>query len=37
MSFPLRSPRHQIGGLSILARRIDNIRLPAGVIPGSRA
>ncbi len=46
MSFPLRSPRHQIGGIYILARILDKIRLNAagqlpagyhvGVIPGNR-
>ncbi len=46
MHFPLRSPRHQIGGISILARILDKIRLNAegklpagyhvGVIPGNR-
>ena len=46
MSFPLRSPRQQIGGIFILARILDKIRLHAegklpdgyhvGVIPGNR-
>ena len=46
MSFPIRSPRTQIGGIYVLARILDKIRLnsegklPAGyhvgVIPGNR-
>lgn len=46
MSFPLRSPGHQIGGINVLARIIDKIRLDAegrlpqgyhvGLIPGKR-
>lgn len=46
MSFPLRSPAHQIGGIAVLARIIDKIRLDAiaslppgyhvGIIPGKR-
>ncbi len=46
MSFPLRSPRHQIGGIYILARILDKIRLNAagrlpagyhvGVVSGNR-
>lgn len=46
MSFPLRSPRHLTGGIVILARVIDKIRLDAegklpagyhvGIVPGNR-
>jgi gluconokinase len=46
MSFPIRSPRHQVHGIDIFARVVDKIRLHAagnlpegyhiGVIPGSR-
>ena len=46
MSFPLRSPRHLTGGIVILARVIDKIRLNAegklpagyhvGIVPGNR-
>ena len=46
MNFPIRSPRHQIGGIYILARILDKIRLHAegklpagyhvGVVPGNR-
>lgn len=34
MSFPIRSPRHQIGGIVVFARVIDKIRLhAAGTLP----
>ncbi len=46
MSFPIRSPRHQTGGIVIFARVLDKIRLNAagqlpegyhlGIIPGNR-
>lgn len=46
MSFPIRSPRQQTGGIVILARVIDKIRLAArgelppgyhvGIVPGNR-
>lgn len=46
MSFPIRSPRHQTGGIVVLARVIDKIRLHAagalpagyhvGIVPGNR-
>ena len=46
MSFPIRSPRHQTGGIYIFARILDKIRLDAagklpagyhvGVVPGNR-
>lgn len=46
MSFPIRSPRHQTGGIFVFARILDKIRLNAegklpegyhvGVIPGNR-
>ena len=46
MSFPIRSPRHQTGGIIVLARVIDKIRLHAagilpagyhvGIVPGNR-
>ncbi|MDB6069350.1 MAG: hypothetical protein JWL81_521 [Verrucomicrobiales bacterium] len=46
MSFPIRSPRHLTGGIVILARVIDKIRLNAeeklpagyhvGIVPGNR-
>lgn len=46
MSFPLRSPYHQVGGIYVLARIIDKIRLDAagklpagyhvGLVPGKR-
>jgi hypothetical protein len=46
MSFPIRSPRHTIGGIVVLARIIDKIRLNAegklpegyhvGIVPGNR-
>ena len=46
MSFPIRSPRHQTGGLFVFARILDKIRLDAagqlpagyhvGIVPGNR-
>lgn len=46
MSFPIRSPRHQTGGIVVFARVLDKIRLNAagklpdgyhvGIIPGNR-
>ena len=46
MSFPLRSPHHQTGGIVIFARILDKIRLNArgelpegyhvGIVPGNR-
>lgn len=46
MSFPIRSPRHQTGGIFVFARILDKIRLNAegnlpegyhvGIIPGNR-
>ena len=47
MSFPLRSPRDQVGGIAVFGRILDKIRLNAkvgslpdgyhlGLIPGSR-
>jgi Domain of unknown function (DUF5069) len=46
MSFPIRSPRHQTGGIVVFARVIDKIRLDAagklpagyhvGIVPGNR-
>lgn len=46
MSFPLRSPREQVGGIYVFARILDKIRLHArgelpegyhvGIIPGKR-
>jgi len=46
MKFPIRSPRHPIGGIYVLARILDKIRLNAagqlpagyhvGVVPGNR-
>lgn len=46
MAFPIRSPRHQTGGIFVFARILDKIRLDAesklpegyhlGVIPGNR-
>ena len=46
MSFPIRSPRHQTGGIYVFARILDKIRLHAegklpdgyhlGIIPGGR-
>lgn len=46
MSFPIRSPRHQTGGIVVFARVLDKIRLQAagnlpagyhvGIVPGNR-
>lgn len=46
MSFPIRSPRHQTGGIVVFARVLDKIRLRAegklpagyhvGIVPGNR-
>jgi len=46
MSFPIRTPRHQTGGIVVFARVLDKIRLNAegklpdgyhlGIIPGNR-
>jgi gluconokinase len=46
MSFPIRSPRHQTGGIVVFARVLDKIRLAAagklpagyhvGIVPGNR-
>ncbi|HEX7260471.1 MAG TPA: DUF5069 domain-containing protein [Luteolibacter sp.] len=46
MSFPIRSPRHQTGGIVVFARILDKIRLNAagelpagyhvGIVPGNR-
>ena len=46
MSFPIRSPRHQTGGLVVFSRVVDKIRLAAaeqlpegyhvGIVPGNR-
>lgn len=46
MSFPIRSPRHQTGGIVVFARVLDKIRLDAegklpagyhvGLVPGNR-
>ena len=46
MNFPIRSPRHQIGGIYVLARILDKVRLNAagqlpagyhvGIVPGNR-